>query len=91
MLQVKPEDRASSREKKNQNGAHIQHDCNAIVTLELKSIRPQKYVVFLPLGECQYMNPSVIFVYSRAQELVYKTKQVLSKPVSRKMLSAAMG
>ena len=27
---------------------------------------------------------------SRAQELIYKTKQVPSKPVSRKMLSAAM-
>ena len=30
MLQVKPEDRGSraKKKKKNQNGAHIKHDCN---------------------------------------------------------------
>ena len=29
MLQVKPEDRGSrAKKKKNQNGAHIKHDCN---------------------------------------------------------------
>ena len=60
MLQVKPEDRASSRVKK----IKMAHTSNmiAIVTLKLKSIRPQT-VVFLILGECQQTNPSVIFVY----------------------------
>ena len=60
MLQVKPEDRGSRVEKK----IKMAHTSNmiAIVTLELKSIRPQ-IVVFLILGECQQTNPSVIFVY----------------------------
>ena len=31
------------------------------------------------------------YLYSHEQELFYNTKQVLSKPVSQKMLSAAIG
>ena len=56
MLQVKPEDRGSRAKK-----IKMAHTSNmiAIVTLELKSIRPQT-VVFLILGECQQMKP---FIY----------------------------
>ena len=63
MLQVKPEDRGS-RAKKKKKKIKMAHTSNmiAIVTLKLKSIRPQTEM-FLILGECQHTNPSVIFVY----------------------------
>ena len=70
-----------------QNALHVYITLYSL--LRLRKLSNLRWGVFLMSGQVFAQN--ALHLYSHSQWLFYKTKQVLSKPASRKMFSAAIG